>query len=170
MKKLVLLGLGAVSAFAHTSSLESGGFASGFLHPIGGLDHILAMIAVGMVAFFAMQKGYLALVAFMGAMIVAAILGYAGMAMFSVEEGILLSIAVIFGLTGFAHKLSINYIVAVVAFFGFFHGFAHGAEFGGGSFVAYILGFSVSTLSLHLLGMALAYFYSKSQLLKQVQE
>ncbi len=159
----------SIAAFAHTSTLESGGFASGFLHPISGLDHILAMVGVGMVAFYASKKGYLSLVAFIFAMIVAAIIGYNGVEFLFVEEGILLSIAAVFGLIGFAKTMATEKIVAIVAFFGAFHGFAHGAEFTTGNFVAYIAGFAVSTLILHLSGMALAYGYSKMSLKKQVQ-
>lgn len=170
MKKILILALSFIAASAHTTVLESGGFGSGFMHPISGLDHILAMLGVGMVAFFASKKGYLTLVAFIGAMILAAIAGYAGMTMFSVEEGILISIAAVFGLIGFAHRLPINFIVAIVAFFGLFHGFAHGAEFAGGSFVAYIGGFALSTLILHLSGMGLAYIYAKSKLVQQIQK
>lgn len=164
MKKILLLLAFSVFAFGHTTTLDGGSFSSGFLHPISGLDHILAMIGVGMVAFFASKKGYLALVAFIGAMVLAAVAGYVGIALFSVEEGILISIAAVFGLIGFAHKLSINMIVAVVAFFGMFHGYAHGAEFAGGNFFQYIVGFSLSTLILHFTGMAAAYFYSKFSL------
>jgi urease accessory protein len=165
MKSLFVLAIIAVSmAFGHTSVLESGGMASGFLHPISGLDHILAMLGVGFLAFYANTKGYLTLVAFIGAMLIAAVAGYAGVAFVGVEEGILLSVAVIFALIGFANRLSINFIVAMVAFFGLFHGYAHGAEFSEGSFVAYMLGFSISTLILHLMGMAIAFGYSKSNL------
>jgi len=161
MKKLVLL-LGLVSSiFAHTGVHEAGGFMSGLLHPISGLDHILAMVGVGMVAYFASQKGFLAIGAFMGSMILAALLGYSGMAMVGVEEGILLSIAVVFLLVGFASKMPTYFIAAIIAFFGFFHGFAHGAEFATGSFVSFIAGFSISTLVLHLSGLALAYGYDK---------
>ena len=169
MKILLMLLSLSVFAFGHTTTLESGGFWNGFLHPISGLDHILAMVGVGMVAFLSARKGYLLLVAFMGAMLVSAILGYMGVKFFFVEEGILLSIAVVFALIGFANRLSINIIVAVIAFFGMFHGFAHGAEFQAGSFVSYMLGFSLSTLGLHLSGMALAYAYTRSALVKQTQ-
>ena len=164
MKKFLLLILSSMMAFAHTTTLESGSFGSGFLHPISGLDHILAMVGVGMVAFFASKKGYLTLVAFMGAMVLSAIAGYSGVTFLSVEEGILISIAVVFGLIGFANKLPINVIVSVVAFFGLFHGFAHGVEFGAGNFTLYILGFTLSTLLLHLSGMAIGYLYSKLNL------
>lgn len=165
MKKvLVLLFLTSVMAFAHTTTLESGGFGSGFLHPISGLDHILAMIGVGMVAFFASKKGYLTLFAFMGAMILSAIAGYNGFTFVSVEEGILISIAVVFGLIGFANRVPISAIVSIVAFFGLFHGFAHGIEFEAGNFNLYILGFSLSTLLLHLSGVAIGYLYSKLNL------
>ena len=169
MKKLLLLLSLSVFAFAHTSTLESGGFVSGLLHPISGLDHILAMLGVGMVAFFASKKGYLTLVAFMTAMVVAAVIGFMGAQFLFVEEGILLSIAVIFGLLGFANRMPMGAIIAIVAFFGGFHGFAHGAEFTSGNFVSFIFGFSASTLVLHLAGMFIAYTYSKTKLVKQLQ-
>lgn len=161
MKILVLILALSSLVFGHTSMLEHGGFMSGFMHPISGLDHILAMIGVGMVAFYATQKGFLTLIAFIGAMILAATAGYNGVQLIGMEAGILISIAVVFGLIGFASKLPIGTIVAVVAFFGMFHGFAHGAEFTTGSFMAYMAGFSSSTLILHLSGMAIAYLYSK---------
>ncbi len=164
MKTIVLVCLMAGMAFGHTDMVTSGGMMSGFLHPISGLDHILAMLGVGFLAFYASKKGYLTLVAFISAMILAAVAGYAGIAFFGVEEGILISVAVIFALIGFANRLSINFIVAMVAFFGLFHGYAHGAEFSDGSFLAYMLGFSISTLILHLMGIAIAYGYHKSNL------
>jgi len=121
----------------------------------------LAMIGVGMVAYFATNKGYLTLIAFIGAMLFAATIGYAGINIIGMEAGIMISIAVVFGMIGFAHKLPIETIVAIVGFFGMFHGFAHGAEFTSGSFVAYMGGFATSTLILHLSGIALGYIYSK---------
>ncbi len=160
MKILALVFVLSGLAFGHTSMLEHGGFSSGFIHPISGLDHILAMVGVGMVAFYA-QKVVPTFVAFVGAMMVAAIIGYSGIALVGVEEGILLSIAVVFALIGFASKISINVIVPIIAFFGMFHGFAHGAEFTTGNFVAYMSGFAISTISLHLAGFALASVYSK---------
>ena len=161
MKIFGLLLVITSAVFGHTDALEHGGFATGFMHPIGGLDHILAMIGVGLVAYFATQKGFLTLVAFIGAMLIAAIAGYYGIALVGMEAGILISIAVVFGMVGFAHKLPIGTIVVIVAFFGMFHGFAHGAEFATGNFVAYMTGFATSTLLLHLSGMGLGYLYSK---------
>ncbi|MDH4943619.1 HupE/UreJ family protein [Sulfurimonas sp. C5] len=167
----ILLALMALSAmaFGHTTTLESGGFSSGFLHPISGLDHILAMVGVGMLAYASARKGAVLLVAFMGAMVVAATLGFAGVEFAYTEEGILLSIAVVFALIGFAKKISMGAIVAIIAFFGMFHGFAHGAEFQSGSFLAYMAGFSTSTLLLHISGIALAYAYAKTAMKKQTQ-
>ncbi|MEJ2496276.1 MAG: HupE/UreJ family protein [Sulfurovaceae bacterium] len=162
MKKFLILGaLLSSFASAHTSMLEHGGFMSGMAHPISGLDHILAMIGVGILAFFASKKGYLALVGFMGAMVLAALIGKSGVTIPYVEEGILLSIAVVFALIGYAKNISTGIIVAIVAFFGAFHGYAHGAEFTVGNFALYMLGFSLSTLALHLTGMVGAYLYSK---------
>ena len=162
MKKFLgLSALFSTFASAHTSMLEHGGFISGMAHPISGLDHILAMIGVGILAFFASKKGYLALIGFMGAMVLAAVIGKSGVAIPFIEEGILLSIAVVFALIGYAKNISTGIIVAIVAFFGAFHGYAHGAEFTTGNFVLYMLGFALSTLALHLTGMASAYLYSK---------
>jgi urease accessory protein len=158
---LMLLSFGAL-AFGHTTTLESGGFGSGFLHPISGLDHILAMVGVGMVAFLASNKrGYTLLAAFMGAMMISAVIGYMGFKFMFVEEGILLSIAVVFALIGYANKISFPVIFGIIAFFGMFHGFAHGAEFQTGNFIEYMAGFSVSTFMLHISGILLAYAYTK---------
>ncbi|QFR43601.1 HupE/UreJ family protein [Sulfurimonas xiamenensis] len=161
MKMLLMLLSFSALAFGHTTTLESGGFGSGFLHPISGLDHILAMVGVGMVAFLSQKKGYLLLVAFMGAMMLAAVIGFMGVEILFIEEGILLSIAVVFALIGYAKKISLNVIIAIIAFFGMFHGFAHGSEFQGRNFVTYMLGFSLTTLMLHLSGIVLAYGYTR---------
>jgi len=161
MKALSLLLIISSIVFAHTSTLDAGGFLTGFIHPIGGLDHILAMVGVGLVAYFATNKGYFTLIAFIGAMLLASVIGYAGISLIGMEAGIMISIAVVFGMIGFAHRLPIGAIAAIVAFFGMFHGFAHGAEFGTGNFVAYMTGFALSTLILHVSGMALGYIYSK---------
>jgi urease accessory protein len=160
MKILGLIFAVATLSFGHTDVLEHGGFMSGFSHPISGLDHILAMIGVGMVAFYA-QKVVPTFLAFIGAMILASIAGYSGVALVGVEEGILISIAVVFGLIGFASKLSTKVIVLVIAFFGLFHGFAHGCEFSNGNFIAFMAGFTISTMILHLIGFTVASIYSK---------
>lgn len=166
---LMILSLSAL-AFGHTTTLESGGFISGFLHPISGLDHVLAMVGVGMVAFLSSKKrGYTLLGAFMGAMIISAVLGYTGAEFAYTEEGILVSIAVVFALIGFANKISFAAIFGIIAFFAMFHGFAHGVEFQAGNFVTYMMGFTLSTFILHVSGIALAYAYTRSPLVKQTQ-
>jgi urease accessory protein len=161
MKILTLLVFLSSLVFAHTNTLEHGGFMSGLMHPISGLDHILAMIGVGMLAFYLSKKSTMVLGSFIGAMILSAIAGYNGVMMIGIEEGILISIAVVFAMIGFAQKLPLSSTLIIVAFFGMFHGFAHGAEFTTGNFIAYIAGFGSSTLVLHLTGMAIAYLYSK---------
>lgn len=170
MKKFALLLLMSGFAFAHTSMLEEGGFTSGLFHPISGLDHILAMIGVGMVAFHASSKKYLLLVAFMGAMVIAAVGGRYGVPFFGVEEGILLSIAVVFTLIGYADRLSMNVLFPAIAFFGLFHGYAHGAEFETGNFVSFIAGFSIATLVLHLTGIVLASVVDRMLLIKKLKK
>ncbi len=160
MRLVLFIAVLSSALFAHTSG-SHGGFMPGLLHPLGGLDHILAMIGVGLVAGLGVQKPAFAIGSFMGAMIVAALAGFGGLAVAGVEAGILLSVAGVFAMIGFAKKLPAYFILAAVAFFGLFHGFAHGAEFVGGSFAAYIAGFSLSTLGLHLLGYAVSFVLAK---------
>ncbi|MBD3841732.1 MAG: HupE/UreJ family protein [Campylobacterales bacterium] len=157
MRLISMILAATVSAFAHTNMGEAGGFMQGLIHPISGLDHILAMVGVGMAAYFANQKGFLAIGAFMASMVLAAIIGFSGIAMVGVEEGILVSVAAIFLMVGFASKLPTYFIASAVGVFGFFHGFAHGAEFTTGSFASFIAGFSVATFALHMTGLAIAY-------------
>ena len=161
MKKIgLLLGLASV-AFAHTGVHSTGGFMSGLLHPIGGFDHILAMVGVGALAYVVGQKGFISILSFIFCMVLAAVIGYSGVAIIGIEEGILLSIAVIFSLLMVANKIPTIFIASIVGVFGFFHGFAHGTEFATGSFISYIFGFTLSTLALHIVGFAIAYISSQ---------
>ena len=153
---LVFLGATA-PALAHTGHSDAHGFVHGFIHPLGGLDHVLAMVAVGL---FAAHLGGRALwavpSAFVALMAVGGALGMNGVSLPYVETGIALSV-VVFGLmlaTGVA--LPVGLAAGLVGFFAIFHGQAHGAELPAGvSGVTYAAGFMIATAALHGAGIGL---------------
>jgi len=129
----------------------------GFLHPIGGLDHVLAMVAVG---FVAARLGGRALWAIPGAFLVAMALGgaigMAGLAMPSPELFIALSVVTLGMVIASGIRLSVAVLAAAVAVFAVFHGFVHGLESDGvRSGIAYGVGFVCGTALLHVTGIAL---------------
>lgn len=146
----------AGSALAHSGHGEAG-FASGFAHPMSGLDHMLAMLAVGLYA--ARAKGaqrWQLPAAFVLAMLGGAGLGALGIALPLVEGGIAASVLVFGLLIAFLAKLPARAAVPLVAAFALFHGFAHHAEMGAGSLAAYAAGFAAGTALLHAAGYLLA--------------
>jgi urease accessory protein len=145
------------AALAHTGHGEASGLAHGFLHPLGGLDHVLAMVAVGL---FAAHLGSRALwlvpATFVAAMALGGVLGMAGVAVPFVETGIALSVVVL-GLA-VALRMSVPTLaaMALVGFFAIFHGHAHGAEMPvDASGANYAAGFLMATALLHGVGIAL---------------
>lgn len=157
MKKALLgVGLGMLPtvAFAHVGG-HVDGFAHGFEHPVGGPDHVLAMVAVGLLA---ARLGGRALwatpLAFMGMMVVGGALGMAGIDMPFVELGIGLSVLALGLVLAFGVGLPTVVAAAMVGFFAIFHGHAHGAETPDtATGLAYGLGFVLATGMLHLTGI-----------------
>ncbi|MCV6636180.1 HupE/UreJ family protein [Candidatus Albibeggiatoa sp. nov. NOAA] len=147
---LVLVGLLPMSVYAH-HPVEMTGFAAGTLHPLTGLDHLLAMVAVGL---WASQIGKKALwtlpSSFIIAMVLGALLPIMGVAIPYVETGILLSVLVLGGLV--ATALPMAFSIAIVSCFAVFHGYAHGAETSALS-ASYIAGFVLSTAILQAMGV-----------------
>lgn len=153
-----LLALTAAPALAHTGAGPAHGIMHGFAHPIGGLDHLLAMVAVGL---WAAQRGGRALwllpVAFVASMVAGGALGALGVGALGVETGIVLSVLVLGVLVAMAVRLPLAASVGVVALFALFHGHAHGAEMPAGvSGAAYAAGFAASTALLHGFGVVAA--------------
>lgn len=143
------LALASGSALAHPGH-EAASFFSGFAHPFGGLDHLLAMFAVGLYA--ARQAGAargLLPAGFVLAMLVGAGLAAAGLALPAVEAGIAASVLVLGLLLAFAARLPAGASLALVAAFALCHGAAHQAEMGGAGLALYALGFSLATALLH---------------------
>ncbi len=146
------------AAFAHTGVGDTAGFVHGFMHPVGGLDHVLAMVAVGV---FAAVLGGRALLlvplSFVGMMAMGFLLGLGGVELPLVELGIALSAVVIGAAAAWGRPMPVAGAMALVGLFAVFHGHAHGAEMpaDAGGF-DYALGFVLATALLHLAGIAAA--------------
>lgn len=153
---LTLLLLAAAAAQAHEGEGLAGGFATGFMHPLGGLDHLVAMVAVGLWgAFLGMPALWLLPVVFPLVMAAGGVLGVLGVALPAVEIGIALSAIALGGAVAFALKPPLWVAAVLVAMFAVFHGHAHGTELPQAAGpVAYSLGFVVATGLLHLCGIA----------------
>jgi urease accessory protein len=152
---LALLPALATPAFAHTDAGGAHGFIHGFEHPITGLDHILAMVTVGLFASLLGGRALWAVPAsFVTMMLAGAALGIAGLELPAVELGITLSIIVIGSVTALGLHWPIAAAVTLVGFFAIFHGHAHGAEMplDAGAF-GYSAGFASTTLLLHAIGV-----------------
>ncbi|WP_376966013.1 HupE/UreJ family protein [Azospirillum sp. A26] len=145
-------------ADAHTFGAHDAGFAHGFLHPIGGWDHLLAMVAVGL---WAAQRGGAALwalpAAFVTAMIGGGLLGMTGIELPAVELGIAGSVIALGALIAAQSRLSLPVSLVVVSAFALFHGHAHGAEMPEAAQpLLYGLGFALATALLHGAGVGAA--------------
>ena len=154
---LGLLGLSGVTQ-AHTLGLPHMDFASGFGHPLGGLDHVLAMVAVGL---WATQLGGRALwlvpLTFVLTMAVGGSLGFLGIPLPMVETGIAGSVLILGALVALASRLPLVASMALVGLFAIFHGYAHGAEMAvESSALWFSLGFMLATAILHGAGIGIA--------------
>jgi urease accessory protein len=160
----VVLLLAPSVAFAHPGHGEGGSLLAGFIHPFSGIDHLLAMTAVGL---FAANLGGRALWAvpatFVAMMALGGVFGAAGVSLPFAETAIALSVLV-FGFVIFSGMTPpVLAAMALVGIFAIFHGHAHGTEMPvGGSGVVYGIGFMVATTLLHgfgiTLGLAIRWF------------
>jgi urease accessory protein len=154
----VLLALmGPTRALAHTPGGEAAGLLSGLRHPVSGLDHILAMVAVGL---WGAQLGRPALwllpVTFPMVMAFGGMLGLMGLALPGIEIGIALSAIILGVMVGWEARPPLGVAAAVVGFFAIFHGHAHGAELpAGADGLLYSIGFVVATGCLHAAGIGI---------------
>lgn len=145
------------AVFAHTGLAEVHDAFHGFMHPIAGLDHTLAMVAVGVIAAQWGGRALWALPAcFVAAMAIAGACAMAGLALPGAEVGIALSVLVLGLLIARPVKPPVVLVGATVVLFAVFHGHAHGVEMAGGSSgMAFGLGFVSATALLHLAGVGL---------------
>lgn len=157
---ITLFAAAAVQAHtgAHIAAASgTGGLVHGFLHPLGGLDHLLAMVGVGLFASFLGGRAlWLVPASFVVMMAVGGALGFAGIGLPFVELGIALSVVVIGGALALGLSLPLVAAMALAGLFAVFHGHAHGAEMpAAASGLAYGLGFLAATALLHGAGVAL---------------
>jgi len=154
---VALLVLMPAIALAHQERGQITGFLSGFEHPISGLDHVLAMIAVGLWgAVLGPPAIWVLPVAFPVMMAFGGLLGLLGIPVPGVEIGIAISAIVLGAMVLAELRPSLWLAAVVVAFFAIFHGHAHGRELPEGtSALFYSLGFVVATGLLHAVGILL---------------
>ncbi len=150
--------LAATPALAHTGAGATHGFLAGFGHPFLGLDHLLAMGAVGLWAGLVGGRALWAWpLAFAGVMIVGAALGLQGVALPGVELGIAASVVLLGLAAALRAPLPVLAGAGLCGLFALLHGHAHGAELpDGAGALSYIAGFTLATLVLHAAGLWLA--------------
>jgi urease accessory protein len=162
MKRLLQLAtfalfLAPTAALAHVGIGNTSGFMHGFIHPLTGLDHQLAIILVGV---FAYQLGGRALwlvpLTFVAAMALGGFLGVAGLPVPFVEIGIALSVIVLGGGVAFGVKAPVALAMGAVGLFAIFHGHAHGSEMPlDAPGFEYGIGFMLATAVLHAVGIGI---------------
>jgi urease accessory protein len=157
---LLLVALLPASASAHAEGGGAGaGFLTGFLHPLGGIDHLLAMLAVGM---WGAQLGnpsiWVLPVAFPMVMALGGVAGVAGIPLPGVEFAIALSVIALGSMIASNRRPPLWVAAILVGFFAVFHGHAHGTELPGQTgAVAYSAGFVMATGMIHLTGIGLGF-------------
>ncbi|NYT63772.1 HupE/UreJ family protein [Alcaligenaceae bacterium] len=155
---LTLLAGAAIAHPGHEHEITGNIFAAGLLHPLTGFDHLLAMLAVGMWAALTHQTFRQAIwtpVSFLCLLLIGALAGVAGLRLPAIEPVIMASLFVLGLLLASRLALPKWAGAALVGFFALFHGLAHGAELPvGASASVFIAGFMLSTLALHLAGLA----------------
>ena len=145
--------------FAHAPEGAGGGFLTGFLHPIMGFDHLVAMVAVGLWgAFLGDRALWILPIVFPSIMAVGAALGIVGLEIPLVEFVIALSGVVLGALIALRFKAPLAIAMVLVGIFAIFHGYAHGTEMPGQiSAITYGAGFVIGTGLLHLAGIAIGF-------------
>lgn len=142
-------------AWAHEQQGQAAGFVTGLLHPVSGLDHVLAMLAVGL---WGAQLGapaiWLLPVTFPLVMAIGGFLGLVGIGLPGVEIGIALSVLLLGLMVAFGARPQLAVAAMLVGVFAIFHGHAHGTELPPGqSGLLYSVGFVAATGCLHALGI-----------------
>jgi urease accessory protein len=165
------IALASTPAFAHPGHELGLTALQGLLHPLSGVDHVLAMLAVGLLAFSLGGRAlWMVPLAFVVMMAVGGVLGVAGVELLGVEQGIAASVLVLGVLLVVAARLPAILAVLLAGAFAVFHGAAHGLEgtAGGTVSASYFAGFLLTTLVLHCAGIALgAVFTEKNGVLQR---
>ncbi len=161
-------------AMAHTGTdagLHHGStFMLGLMHPFTGVDHMAAMIAVGIwtMQSFKNNRVWFAPVMFAGMLLVGGMLGFAGLSLPAIEPMIAVSLLVLGLFVALRVKLPLLLSVALVGFFAIFHGIAHGSELPAAQAMAILSGMAAGTLLLHMTGMLLSFLLERNNWLPRI--
>ncbi|MEW5881692.1 MAG: HupE/UreJ family protein [Pseudomonadota bacterium] len=153
---------GTVSAHSDHGTAS---FASGFVHPLAGLDHLLAMVAVGLwsAAALPVRRRLIGPSLFVALLAAGAALSAAVPALRFIEPGIALSVVLLGALLLGGRHIDVRVGLALIAGAALLHGYAHGAEMASASFATYAAGFALASALLHGLGFALGAWTQKTQ-------
>ena len=155
---IVTLVTGSFVSTAHAAAQPIASFATGFAHPLGGVDHILAMVTVGV---WGVVAGGRALWAWPAVFVATMLTGFAaatlGLQLPWVPAAVSSSIIVLGLMVALAVKAPVWLGAVLVGLFAFFHGHAHGTEAVAASLLAYGAGFALATAGLHAAGIGLAF-------------
>ena len=146
-------------AHAHEGHLTASvsGLLDGLMHPFTGLDHLAAMLAVGLWSAIAVRPVWMAPLAFVTVMALGAVIGFAGVQVPAVEPMIAASLLVIGLLMAWRQRMPWAAAAAVAGVFALFHGAAHGLELAGAQAWPAWVGMVVSTALLHAAGVVIGY-------------
>jgi urease accessory protein len=155
---LLTVALLAMPALAHEQQGQAAGFVAGLRHPVSGLDHVLAMVAVGL---WGAQLGapaiWLLPITFPLVMATGALLGFLGVPVPGIEYGIAASAILLGAMVTFEVRPPLAVAAALVGLFAIFHGHAHATELPPGrSALLYSMGFVMATGGLHAAGIGIA--------------
>jgi urease accessory protein len=151
------------TAAAHTGTGLAGGFAPGFMHPLSGSDHLLAMVSVGLWgAFLGPPLVQTLPVVFPAMMVGGAVIGMFGLPLPPVELGIALSVLVLGICIALRFEAPVWLAAVIVATFAVFHGYAHGRELPSAADpIGYSAGFVLATGLLHVAGISIGLLHTR---------
>jgi urease accessory protein len=160
--RTLLAGVSALAsgpAGAHAGTGLAGGFNMGFAHPLTGLDHLLAMVSVGLWgAVLGRPLIYALPIVFPGAMVVGALLGMLAVPVPSIESGVALSVVVLGTCIALSVRAPVGAAALIVGTFALFHGYAHGRELPSAADpIGYSAGFVLATGLLHVAGICIGF-------------
>lgn len=159
----IVLSLTCPVGIAYGHPGHTGDFEAGWQHPLMGVDHLLSMIAVGLLAFRVGGRGlWLVPAVFLSSMLLGGMAAAIGVPLPGVEFGVIASVFVLGALVAATQAIPARFAVGLVAVFAFFHGHAHAAEMlTGGSLVPYAAGLFLSTALMLSIGITAGLVFQK---------
>ncbi|MBB6094183.1 urease accessory protein [Povalibacter uvarum] len=152
-------------ALAHPEGHGAQNAIDGFLHPLTGLDHLLAMIAVGLWAVHLGRRAVRILpIVFPVAMVVGALFALGGIALPAIEPAIAVSVIVLGVLVAAGVRMPVVAGAALIGVFAVFHGYAHATEGPSANMLAYAIGFVGATVALHAVGIVAGAWIARNDL------